>query len=495
MSTEAWPWLTPGVRTTAWSVAGVGAAVAIAALGWIDPVIPFAAVAGIILLAVAVFLPKLFALLAIVTIVLTSPIQSALGAAGSYADEAVVLLAFASFSVRRFVTDRRLVYLPGLPWFGLFIAMGVLGGMVNRVAFGTMSEAMLLILKGLIFAFALAQLRWTVRDLRLLARIGAVAVIFFALTGVINLVAPGVWSSLISGDEPVTAVMGVPALSGPFQHPAAFSRFCAVLAIALIAYGLIVRASLGNAILLLVTGGLAVLTFQVKTIIGLGATAGLLLLRYGRPVMWIAILCVVPIIGVVIVPPLYELIAGDFEIYVVQDSARSALTLGSLSVAAHYFPLGAGFGRYGSYTAGATYSPEYVELGFTRIYGLGRGDAGMFLNDTQWPAILGESGWLGAAFFAAGIIAILVSLCRPTSPDEPTLVKWLRVTGIGWLLVLLIESVAAPVFVSAPSYPFVFAAAGMIASFRDSARIPGLRLPRTAATPRPTSVRSAALVE
>lgn len=495
MRTDASSWLSPGVRTTAWSVAGVGAAAVIAALGWIDPVIPFAVVAGLVLLVVAVFLPKLFALLAVVTIVLTSPIQSALGAAGSYADEAVVLLAFASFSTRRFVTDRRLVYLPGLPWFGLFIAMGVLSGVANRVAFGTMSEAMLLILKGLIFAFALAQLRWTVRDLQFLAKIGAVAVIFFALTGVINLVAPGVWSSLISGDAPVTAVMGVPALSGPFQHPAAFSRFCAVLAIALISYGLIVRASVGNAILLLVTGGLAVLTFQVKTIIGLGATVGLLLLRYGRPVMWVAVLCVVPLIGVVIVPPLYELIAGDFEVYVVQDSARSALTLGSLSVAAHYFPLGAGFGRYGSYTAGATYSPEYVELGFTHIYGLGRGDAGMFLNDTQWPAILGESGWLGAAFFAAGIVAIFVSLCRPTSAAEPTLVKWLRVTGIGWLLVLLIESVAAPVFVSAPSYPFVFAAAGMLASFRDSARFPELRLPRSAAIPKQTAVRSAALVE
>ena len=41
-----------------------------------------------------------------------------------------------------------------------------------------------------------------------------------------------------------------------------------------------------------------------------------------------------------------------------------------MTVAAEHFPLGAGFARFGSYEAGVHYSPEYVKLGYTRVYGL-----------------------------------------------------------------------------------------------------------------------------
>jgi hypothetical protein len=230
---------------------------------------------------------------------------------------------------------------------------------------------------------------------------------------------------------------------------------------------------------------MALLTFQVKSIVSLLSTMGLLLLRFGGPVRYLAILAFGPLLAMLVLPPLIELVGGDVEIYIVQESARSLLTMGSLQVAADHFPWGAGFGRYASFYASLHYSPEYVNLGFENVYGLGRGEDGMFLNDTQWPAILGEAGWFGAACFAAGIVTVLVSLARRTSAEEHVLVHWLRVAGIAWLILIIIESVAAPVFVSAPAFPFAFAAAGVIASFRDRAK----NVDRSAARPDPVAVR------
>ncbi|GAA1510471.1 hypothetical protein BJ978_000119 [Agromyces terreus] len=460
----------PAATTAIW--AGVGVLVAAAATPFMLIAPPLIAVVagGFVLLALAAFLPKAFAFAALCTIILSTLAQTFLGSAGSFADEAVIVLALVAFSTRRLVTERRLVALPGMWWFLAFVAVGLASGIVGAVPFSISVQAMFLAVKGLVFAFALAQLRWDVEDLRVLVRLGAIAGGILVLTAVANLIAPGPWSQLVANRPPFAMVNGIPALQGPFQHPAAFGRLSSILAVGVLSYRLLVRRSWVSAVLLACSSAMALLTFQVKSIVSLLGTIGLLLLRFGGPVRYLAILAFAPLLAMVVLPPLVELVGGDVQIYIVQESARSLLTTGSLQVAADHFPWGAGFGRYASFYASQYYSPEYVKLGFEDVYGLGRAEDGMFLNDTQWPAILGETGWFGAVCFAAGIIAVFASLVRRTSADEHVLVRWLRVAGIAWLVLIIIESVGAPVFVSAPAFPFAFAAAGVIASFRDRAR-------------------------
>ena len=464
----------PAVRAeVVWAVVGaiVAAALVIASL-YIAPAVLGATIAGLVCVYLAAFLPKAFALVAVTVIVLSNVLQNTVGTVASSADEAVIALSVIAFCTRRLVTERRLVLLPGTFWFLGFFAFGVASTIAQHASYSTMVESAILIAKGLLFAFALAQLRWTQRDIRILVVAGIVAIAMMALTGLLNLVFPAFWSSLVArGSGGVGPhVAGIPVLQGLFQHPAAFGRFCSVLAVAAVSYACVVRTSIGNMIMIGVAGFLAMLTFEVKSIVGLIVSAGLIVVRFSRPVLLFAALCIGPVIAAVAIPPLSALIGGAIETYILQDSARSTLTLGSLHVASTHFPLGAGFGRYGSYPAGVSYSPEYYALGFDHVYGLGPGDKGMFLNDTQWPAIVGESGWLGAICFAAGSLVILVFLLRPVGPDEPVLTRWLRIAGAGWLILLMIESSAAPVFVSAPSFPFVFAAAGMVASLRTNAR-------------------------
>jgi len=432
-----------------WAVGGtlVAAMVTLGALLTSPALVP-GVVAAVAAIYVAAFHPKAFALLGVVAIALSTLASAVVGAVAGYIDEAVVLLAVAAFTTRRLVTRGRLVPFPGMLWFGAFVLFGVVSAVVQDVPLAVGAEALLLITKGLLFAFALAQLEWTEEDLHVLTRAGVGAFVVLALTGAVNLLAPGLAASF-SGGVVRTGVGGLPALTGIFDHPAAYGRFCAIIAVGAMAYGLVVRRSVGNIALVVGATALAALTFQVKSIVGL-------------------------LVALAMAPPLAAFVGADVEQYVLQDSARSTLTVGSVDVAGEYFPLGAGFGRYGSFPAGENYSPEYAARDFDQVYGLGRDENGMFLNDTQWPAIIGETGWLGAAAFALGVVAVLVSLFRRTSSSEPHLVRWIRITGVGWLVLLLTESIAGPVFVSAPSYPFVFAAAGIVAAFRDGAREAGI---------------------
>ena len=61
--------------------------------------------------------------------------------------------------------------------------------------------------------------------------------------------------------------------------------------------------------------------------------------------------------------------------------------------------------------------------GYPTIWGLGRtAEDGRFLTDTEWPAIIGETGFFGAAAFAVGLFGIYRAgrrLCPGRSPAGP----------------------------------------------------------------------------
>ncbi|WP_336033512.1 hypothetical protein [Geodermatophilus sp. FMUSA9-8] len=457
-------------RGLGWALGGAAATTAVVATGVLSPLLPLALLAAVALLLVAAFRPKTLVVLVLVAVVLSTPIENVLGL-GSATDEAGIALAAVALCTRRLVTEGRLVWLPGAGWFAGYLVLGLVSAAAAGVPAGTAVPAAFIAVKGVVLALALAQVRWTRDDLVVLVRLGLVATVLVAVSGLLNVLAPYAWAQLTTGRPPITFVGPIPAVNGLFQHPAAFSRFAGVLAVGALVYGLVVRRSTANTVVVLLTGGLSFLTLQVKSIVGLLATLAVLGVRHLRPAGVAATVCLAPLALLFVVPPLVALVGGDLALYAGQDSARSLLLAGGVTVAWRYFPLGAGFGRYGSATAAEEYSPLYHALGFADRYGLGPGpESGQFLNDTQWPAIWGEAGWFGAACFALGLACMAASLLRRVSPGEDPLVRWLRIAGLGWLVLLLVESVAAPVFVSTPSFPFVFAAAGVAASFRSAAR-------------------------
>lgn len=81
----------------------------------------------------------------------------------------------------------------------------------------------------------------------------------------------------------------------------------------------------------------------------------------------------------------------------VVGGTRAMLTKDSINLAMQYFPLGTGFGTFGSNIAAKHYSPLYVQLGYLSIEG---GINNAFLSDTFWPIVIAQTGFIGLICFA-----------------------------------------------------------------------------------------------
>lgn len=89
---------------------------------------------------------------------------------------------------------------------------------------------------------------------------------------------------------------------------------------------------------------------------------------------------------------------SQFSNYYYNDTPRSRFLKNSFYLIKKHFPLGSGFGSYGSAVAADNYSKLYYELGFNSYYGMGPND-NLFLHDNYWPMIFSQLGIIGTLFF------------------------------------------------------------------------------------------------
>lgn len=95
-------------------------------------------------------------------------------------------------------------------------------------------------------------------------------------------------------------------------------------------------------------------------------------------------------------------------------SARGNLYKTSLEIGKDFFPLGSGFGTFGTEMSRVKYSSLYYIYGISGIYGL-RPDYPAFITDTYWPAVIGEVGFLGLILMIGitfGLIKLCISITR-----------------------------------------------------------------------------------
>lgn len=460
----------------AWVVAGLVVVAVLVPLTIVAPEVAGAAVGAVVGLFAAFRWPFVVAFVALASIVGSTILEAAGGAAAGQADEALTVLCAVAFTVRRVWMDRALVIPGGTLWFGGFLLVGAISSLVANVPADIWLQQAFLSVKGFILAFSFAQLDWSKRRLRQLVVGGFVVAAVLIVTSAINLAAPRAWLDF-TGAETGLSPIGTSYVSGPYAHPAALSRICAVIGIACVVYLLMYGARWLPAITLFAVTSIGFLTVRVKTITSMIIVYALFALRSRSVWLVVLVVALLPIAALTIVPALYLLVSADLTSYFFgeEESARGLLIAGAWQIGLEEFPLGVGFGRYGTYLSAIDYSPEYVERGWTRVYGLGDGlEWGKFLTDTQWPALLGETGWLGTVLFAGGLVAMVTSMARRIAPIEPKSYTWIRWSGIGWVLLVTIESIGAPVFTSPPSYPFAFLGAGIVAALRYQYKRRGL---------------------
>ena len=116
-------------------------------------------------------------------------------------------------------------------------------------------------------------------------------------------------------------------------------------------------------------------------------------------------------------------------------TARSVLLKKSFTVAKDFFPLGAGFGTYGSDVSKKSYSKLYYEYGINDIYGLSE-KHGSFITDNYWPMIIGQFGFF-SIFIILGLHILFYKMIKPKFNKYNTI----PITYL--LLYLIIGSIAA----------------------------------------------------
>ena len=117
---------------------------------------------------------------------------------------------------------------------------------------------------------------------------------------------------------------------------------------------------------------------------------------------------IIPLAAAIIVASTYQI-----NTYILNEKAARRVFIDYSFVTANdCFPFGSGFATFGSAEAAKHYSKLYVKYKFYEYWGMGVGDAGMFLYDTYWPMALGQFGYFGGAIFVSIYVNVFKTLNR-----------------------------------------------------------------------------------
>lgn len=148
------------------------------------------------------------------------------------------------------------------------------------------------------------------------------------------------------------------------------------------------------------------------------------------------------------------IIVNTYNIYFnnndASNVARTMLYKNSVNIGIDYFPLGAGFGKYGTYYASKNYSEYYYKYGLSSIYGMTPSDS-KYSMDTYWPAIIGECGFIGFIILIIILLKTFLLLIGEYRSYKYNLYdSYILLVAIISLLQLTIESVAEASFNTNP---------------------------------------------
>jgi len=423
--------------------------------------------AGATALLLFLFHPRLALAAAALAVLFTPTLVVATGLGWvSLIDDALVLGCFLYFTVRRLAGGYRLRKLPGGRWFVAVLAAGLIGSLLNDVPIAVAMSGGYLLMKGAMYGFAVAQVEWSDSDVIRVGQAIRGFLVILVVCAVANLAAPDAWARIFASSGLADHRGPIASIIGPFTVPSFMGQIVGLCVLATVAFA---REIGGVTRSVAVLGFCAsLLTFRRKTWVSvplaLAAMTGIrrksTLLLIGGPALLAGLL--------LFQGPVTETVDQARYEYFEKNSSvpRILMYQGAVELANEHAPVGAGLGRWGSDAALTHYSPEYVERGFHQLDGLGPLSQNNYATDTFWPIVIGETGWVGAAFYVIGLWSIW-RVFRTASRARVATARILGSLGIGWLTLLLIESVAAPVFTGPPVYPWVFAGAGLAAAVLD----------------------------
>lgn len=142
--------------------------------------------------------------------------------------------------------------------------------------------------------------------------------------------------------------------------------------------------------------------------------------------------------------------------------ARVVLGYTSFKIAEDNFPFGVGFGMFGSPISRQYHSNIYNIYGIDKVYGLDFDhDGGMYMCDSFWPMIIGETGYIGTIMYVIILIIafmpFLKNFFNDTKNPNSLIPSFLFIS-------FLITSIGKPVFTGPPHSLLLWGLGGMFYS-------------------------------
>jgi hypothetical protein len=287
---------------------------------------------------------------------------------------------------------------------GIGLASGLLRDDVGPWSF----IGMWLSLKVLIVIATACELPWKAADYDQITRIALIAGAVVGGFAVIDYVSPSTLHTILhtkfvanSPNQPARAHY----VQSVFQSPSRYSNFMTVLfAIAVGRYAVERRPLFLAAAI--VFGGAGLASLRLRGLLAAVAVVCVLVIviregRFARSLqLGAAILACVAILG----PAAFS---GQVDRFSSQgdNTARGHLYSDAFRLAEDRFPVGVGFGRYGSYASSLYYSPLYDQLGLSYDFGFSRANPD-FITDAGLAGYIAELGAPATLLFLSGLVVL-----------------------------------------------------------------------------------------
>lgn len=143
---------------------------------------------------------------------------------------------------------------------------------------------------------------------------------------------------------------------------------------------------------------------------------------------------------------------GAIEKYFIINErvSRFQLMQKSFQIAKEYFPIGTGFGTYGTEASRVYYSVLYYRYNMASIYGLSPENP-LFIVDQYWFGIIGQFGLVGLALISAMIYGIYREIWSFSKQVKPN-----QLAALTLFLTSVLASLTAGTFIQASILPSIF---------------------------------------
>lgn len=289
---------------------------------------------------------------------------------------------------------------------------------------------------------------------------------------ILNIFFPNIYYSLFTFEEKYIR-FGMQSITSCFNHPATYGWFMLVCAfIHLSKYQEENTKKEKKYVVLLVV--LSVLSLRTKILITiiLSILFYVIFINKNNIKKLLKNITIALAFSIIIFFSFKEIILNTYNIYFKSEqgiSAREALSIGSKKIIKDYFPLGVGFGKYGTWYASQQYSEYYYKYEMNKIYGLSPEES-KYSTDTFWPAIMGETGIIGTTIYIVMIIYCLKNIIQNYKENRTKTNEYAQFNFVAIFIFLqtIIESSGEASFNTSPKYVITALFVGIALSGKEN---------------------------